>query len=132
MKFETLTWSPLWPLQRGSVSRLFDVTMTDAPLHVWKLFVRVRNCKFLTYADITLNNKRQPSMWRARPAHVDRMLVQALDSTTRPHCARTGTNILPLVATPVTSSTQCWPYVFSWNPYPQSCDTHRVPGNSNS
>ena len=33
MKFETHTRSPLWLLQKGSVSRLFDVTVTDAPSH---------------------------------------------------------------------------------------------------
>jgi len=54
MKFETLTRSTLWPLQSGSVSRVFDVSMTDAPSHVWKLFLHIRNCKFLTYADVIL------------------------------------------------------------------------------
>ena len=59
MKLETLTWSLLWPLQRGSVSRLFDVTVTDAPSQVWKLFLYVRNCKFLTYADVIEDAKQQ-------------------------------------------------------------------------
>jgi len=59
MKFEILTWSTLWPLQRGSVSRLFDVTMTDVPSHVWKLFLYVRNCKFLMYADMIEDAKQQ-------------------------------------------------------------------------
>ena len=30
MKFETLTRLSLWLLQKGSASRLFDVTVTDA------------------------------------------------------------------------------------------------------
>ena len=52
MKFETLTQLTVWPLQRSSVSRVFDVTVTDAPSQVWKLFLHIRNCKFLTYADV--------------------------------------------------------------------------------
>ena len=59
MKFETLTWSLLWPLQRGSVSRLFDVTVTDAPSQVWKLFLYVRNCKFLMSTDVIKDAKQQ-------------------------------------------------------------------------
>jgi len=44
--------SPPWPLQRGSVSRLFDVTVRDMPSHVWKLFCMYRTVKFLAYADV--------------------------------------------------------------------------------
>jgi len=46
----TVRWSPLWLLKKGSASRLFDVTVTDAPSHVWKLFVRTQTWSKMQYS----------------------------------------------------------------------------------
>ena len=52
-------WNPvqcrIGPLQRGSVST--DVTMRDAPSHVWKLFCMYGTVKLLTYADVIDDTK---------------------------------------------------------------------------
>ena len=44
------TLSPPWPLQRDSCGRLFDVTVRDVPLHVWKRFCTTHGTvKFMMY-----------------------------------------------------------------------------------
>ena len=55
-------WNPVhyrsWPLQRGSVgTQQTDVTVRDAPSHIWKLFCMYGSVKFLTYADVIDDTK---------------------------------------------------------------------------
>ena len=102
MKFETL-YSNCYG--RGSVRRLFDVTMRDAPSHIWKLFCIYRTVKFLTYADVIEDSKQRMQTTslvtihcgktmrydvspddKKMAVHLRGLHVQALDSATRPRC----------------------------------------------
>ena len=87
--------------------------------------------------EVSPNDKRWPSMLPC---------VAGLTSSRGPHVCRgtwlsdspslcvDGTNILLLVATPVCTNQlhTTRMVIFSWNPYPQSCHTHRdlieIPG----
>jgi len=59
-----------WTLQRGSVSRLFDVTVRHAPSHVWKLFCTYVTVKFLTLSKMQNSGSRRDAYSKLRDPHV--------------------------------------------------------------